>query len=570
MELDCKEINLSVIIPAYNVEDYFSACLDSLIKQRDIILEIIIVNDGSTDHSGEIADQFALRDKRIKVIHQKNSGLSVARNTGLKAAQGEYIAFINGDDWIQENTLYDLYKNAVLHKADVEMGQLLYCRQDGSIVKSSKSINKDFLNKPLPGKTCFIMLMETDFYVPMASAYLYRRKYLETIQVHFEEGIVDEDELWMPLILCQAERMIIVDLPFYFYQNPEKSITNATVYYRRVYSMIRIADKLLEFVDQFSFSGEDRELKSWLYVNFFRLYYNISELVLILKDSSIILPDHQFDHFEKCKNDMASKPLERCHNFIKASRAYLKEYNDWKNSECVINNTPTISCLCVTHHKPDMLQRVICCFNDQTWPNKQMVIVYEESDEQTHRFFTNRTFGDEYKIVKIEKDVKITLGELRNISIREANGSYVCQWDDDDWYDPDRLTEQMNFLTLQQKSGCVLSQWIMFDSISKKTFLSIRRLWEGSILCRRDVILQNPYPSLSRGEDTSVIETLFREGKLAIIDDMPELYVYTFHGNNSWNYGHFKELYDYSLELTDANSKEVQQVLSEYLPQDCE
>ena len=162
METNSKGINLSVIIPVYNAELYLEQCVDSLMQQGDLLLEIVLVDDGSTDRSGAIADRYALRDSRIKVIHQANGGASAARNAGIAAAQGEYIAFVDSDDWVKEDGLSDLYKSAIHHQADVVMGQICYCLRDGSVIKSSKPVRKDFLNKPMAGKDCFMMLIQTD------------------------------------------------------------------------------------------------------------------------------------------------------------------------------------------------------------------------------------------------------------------------------------------------------------------------------------------------------------------------------------------------------------------------
>ena len=95
-----NQIDMSVIIPVYNVEKYLTVCIDSLMSQGDLRMEIILVNDGSTDLSGEIADEYAKKEGRIKVIHQENEGASAARNPGLEIAQGEYIAFLDSEDWI--------------------------------------------------------------------------------------------------------------------------------------------------------------------------------------------------------------------------------------------------------------------------------------------------------------------------------------------------------------------------------------------------------------------------------------------------------------------------------------
>jgi len=223
-----------------------------------------------------------------------------------------------------------------------------------------------------------------------------------------------------------------------------------------------------------------------------------------------------------------------------------------------MSDLPLISCLCVTHKKPDMLRRAIRCFDNQRYHNKQMVIVYEESDQPTHEYIIQQCFDANIKIIKINAELpKKTLGELRNISVREAEGNFVCQWDDDDWYNPDRLSNQMNHLLLHEKPANILTRWIVVDACAKKVFLSNKYLWEGSILCRRDLMLQIPYPSLARGEDSYVIESLYKQGYLSVINHMPYLYVYTYHGNNTWDAGHFQRLIGRCRELSLEDSEKV-------------
>ena len=104
---------ITVIVPVYNVEKYLRRCLDSIIRQTYQNLEILCIDDGSIDNSGEICEQYAARDARIKVIHQENQGLSTARNRGLDTATGEYIAFVDSDDYIAADVLEQLYQSAV-------------------------------------------------------------------------------------------------------------------------------------------------------------------------------------------------------------------------------------------------------------------------------------------------------------------------------------------------------------------------------------------------------------------------------------------------------------------------
>lgn len=190
-----NKIEVSVIIPVYNVEKYLVACIDSLMCQGDLSMEFILVDDGSTDLSGKIADEYAKKEDRIKVIHQENGGASAARNAGLDVAQGEYIAFLDSDDWIKESSLSLLYHEAIKYQADVVMGNMWLCDQDGSINEPFKWISGESPHKVLSGKEGFIWLVRTCFYLPTPVKYIYNRKYLHKMQARFEEGIMHEDEL---------------------------------------------------------------------------------------------------------------------------------------------------------------------------------------------------------------------------------------------------------------------------------------------------------------------------------------------------------------------------------------
>ena len=101
---------ISVVVPVYNVENYLEKCVSSITNQTYKNLEIILVNDGSKDNSGAICDDLAKNDSRIKVIHKENGGLSDARNTGINVATGEYIGFVDSDDWIERDMYEQLYK----------------------------------------------------------------------------------------------------------------------------------------------------------------------------------------------------------------------------------------------------------------------------------------------------------------------------------------------------------------------------------------------------------------------------------------------------------------------------
>ena len=568
-ERSLNTAEVSVIIPVYNTEKYLRQCVESLMHQGDLHMEIILVDDGSTDRSGIIADQLALHDSRIKVIHRENGGASAARNAGLEIAQGSYIAFVDSDDLVKKDALCELYRTASLHQADAVMGLADLDRHSGGLSAIFKLIPKDMMNVPLSGKEIFVRSVKAGSYVPMIWSYVYRREFLENIKARFEEGIMHEDEIWTPVVLYNASKVVIADLDYYFYRWHSESVMHASHISRRVYSLFCVTDRLFEFAGQFDFSGADSAFKNWLYVVTYRLYRRAFQLLSGMKDASCEIPELHFDRFRRDCEKMMPETRMICADCCMEAEERLKTYIDRQTIETAMNSPPLISCLCVTHKKPDLLKRAIFCFENQSYPNRQLVVVYEESDMPTHDFLTRQTFDDNIKIVKVERDTKLTLGELRNLSVGEAGGSYVCQWDDDDWYDADRLTEQMKFLMLHKKSGCVLTKWVIYDSVSQKAYLSFARPWEGSILCRRDVMLQNQYPPLPKGEDLPVIDSLYKKGELAFLD-MPQLYVYTFNGKNTWDYEHFSEIFSRSEELSTDVTQDIKEVIFDCFAQDNE
>jgi glycosyltransferase involved in cell wall biosynthesis len=330
-----SNIDVTVIVPVFNVEEYLPICIDSILQQEQLHYEVILVNDGSTDRSGAIADKYAEQDSRIRVIHQENGGISVARNNGLDLAQGEYIVFIDSDDWIRANSLSELYYEAAKYRADVMMGNLWFCNEDGSKYTLFAPIPKEMRSTPFCGKECFIRLVESRAYPPMVCNYIFRRQYLKEIEARFEEGIIHEDELWTPIVLCQAERVVTADVDFYNYRQRTESVTHTTNIRQRLNALVHVTDKLLDFADRFDFLGKDAELSNWLYVNIYRLYATAFSILPRIKDSSHILPKHQLDRLWKNSWKMMPGPQKICRDYFRQVEIRLKKYTDWRISDWV-------------------------------------------------------------------------------------------------------------------------------------------------------------------------------------------------------------------------------------------
>lgn len=258
---------ISVIIPVYNVEKYLRRCLDSVIAQTYQNLEIICVDDGSIDDSGKICDQYAVRDARIKVIHQENQGLSAARNRGLDAAEGEYIAFVDSDDYILEDMYKKMLDKLLDYSVDLCVCQWQYEFSDGRQVVKKKNIAP-----PIYGRKTsleFARFLYRGNYengvVVAAWNKLYRRALLDTI--HFE-GRSHEDDAFNGRIMAKNISVYVMEEQFYVYAQNGDSLTNKPFSANKFFFLDVLAERR-ELFKSDAFIRQETEL---LYCNMYIEY----------------------------------------------------------------------------------------------------------------------------------------------------------------------------------------------------------------------------------------------------------------------------------------------------------
>lgn len=211
---------ISIIVPVYNVEQYLSKCIESLTKQTLKDIEIILVNDGSTDDSVRICKEYMSRDNRIKLINKINGGLSDARNEGIKIAKGKYIGFVDSDDWVDINMYNNLYDIARKSKADIVQCDFLMVYDEKFSLSDTLEGKKVYIQEPIE--------------------YLYKGEYVKNIvvwnkifkkelfdEIEFPVGKVHEDEFTTYKLLMKAKLMVETDFKMYFYRQREGSITNS-------------------------------------------------------------------------------------------------------------------------------------------------------------------------------------------------------------------------------------------------------------------------------------------------------------------------------------------------------
>ena len=225
---------ISVIVPCYNTEKFIRKCIESILTQTYKNLEIILVDDGSTDNTGNICDWYASKDDRIKVLHGKNGGSSAARNKGMAIAKGDYITFVDSDDWIKKDTYKYLISLMAKYHADCALGRTL-----GSYEKD----NKVFFEK---GTCQSDKLMISNDAIKMvlvggggACNKLIKKELL--VGESFAEGVTNEDELFMIKIYSKSKKVILGGKHTYCYRiNPDSvthlkfSIKNLDFYYNTI------------------------------------------------------------------------------------------------------------------------------------------------------------------------------------------------------------------------------------------------------------------------------------------------------------------------------------------------
>lgn len=236
---------ISVIVPIYNVEKYVGACVDSILTQSYRNLEIILVDDGSTDNSGKICDDYAHRYSNIKVIHQPNGGLSAARNAGIDVMTGEYVSFVDSDDLIHEEYITTLYNLLVNSRAEI----------------SSISLHSFVDDEEVPKKVSLLPIKVFDGGIKAVKSMLYQQRYIDNSacgklfkpilfeNYRFPLGILYEDLATIPYVCLNADKVVATTTPMYFYRTRPTSILGN--FNLKRCDVLDVVDELVKYMQQY-------------------------------------------------------------------------------------------------------------------------------------------------------------------------------------------------------------------------------------------------------------------------------------------------------------------------------
>ncbi len=227
-----------------------------------------------------------------------------------------------------------------------------------------------------------------------------------------------------------------------------------------------------------------------------------------------------------------------------------------------MTSLPWITCVCVSKNRPGFLKKAIAQFKMQTYQNKDLVVVHEGLDESWKE---TGLPNDWMKVINLPDGSPLSLGERRNLSIRNCRGKYFCLWDDDDWFHCRRLELQMEALMNSGRSASLLGRILLYDGTNHRAYLSSQRCWEGTLLCKTDLISPTIcYNAIDRNEDNSLIVSLVNKDHVQLLS-IPYLYIYNFHGNNTWHQAHFNLLFQAGYPLGKSANNLVSKILTEQI-----
>lgn len=242
---------LSIIVPIYNQHNYLRQCVDSLIGQTFKEFELILVDDGSTDDSGQICDDYAMQDERIRVIHKENGGLSDARNKGIDIATGQYLAFVDSDDYVAKNMYEVLIHTLEEQKADLVVCNCSLIDENGNSTSDS-ALQGTLKNRVQSGKDIMYSMdeyAENHWLYVVAWNKVYRRELFETLRYPF--GKLHEDEFVFHQLYSKCKKVVSIEQPLYYYRRMQGTIMDRRNLSRRMENVTEAFYKrILFFLEQ--------------------------------------------------------------------------------------------------------------------------------------------------------------------------------------------------------------------------------------------------------------------------------------------------------------------------------
>ena len=316
---------VSIIVPVYNVERYLDKCIQSILKQTFYDFEVILVDDGSTDNSGKICDKYGKLDSRVKVIHKKNGGLSSARNKGIEVAKGNFIAFIDSDDYIHNQMLEILYKGINQNNSDISICKYKRFKENEIIKDKTYDIESISFKNYTNIEALSNLQSESVVEFVIACNKLYRKELFNNLR--YEDGRIHEDEFIIHKLLYKCNLVSYTSAELYYYLRRDNSIM-----------ALRNNNSILDALDAY---GER-----------IVFYKNIKQKQFI-KDAELIYVREFLNYYQMLKNIQDNKNLLK-KEMIKKFRTRI--FGILKNYKFTIKEKMLFTMICINPNIYDNYQ----------------------------------------------------------------------------------------------------------------------------------------------------------------------------------------------------------------------
>lgn len=313
---------ITVIIPVYNVERYLERCLKSIITQTYNNIEIILIDDGSTDNCYNICEEYAKIDKRIIIIHKKNEGVSAARNDGLNIAKGEYITFVDADDYVDKEYIEQLYKECESCNSDISIIGTNDINEQGQLINKSRRIKKEWNREE-----AIKQLMVEKYYTCVIWGKMYKKYLFNNIRFNTNIRIAEDLDVLSKIILKCDKVTINTRMRLYYYEIRNNSAIHKE-YGREFKKEIEICQEMIEKI-----SGQYPKIKKYAIRRYIRI--NITCIVRVMKATNM----------NENEKDLEIKELKN--NIDKYKN--LRYFQDYKNKIKVF----------LIYKNPKMLKRIL-------------------------------------------------------------------------------------------------------------------------------------------------------------------------------------------------------------------
>ncbi len=296
---------LSIIVPVYNVKEYLEKCITSILSQTYTDYELILVDDGSTDGSGEMCDAFALQNDKIKVLHQENHGLAYVRNVGIRIAKSDYIGFIDSDDWIEPEMFAKMLNVADSNDADIVVCRVRLVESDGTILKEIGPQDEQYMDR----SRATIEILKDEELPSFSVNKIYRLNLFENIE--FPVGRIFEDTATIYKVFYKSSKVITIPYIGYNYLQNSNGICNQK-YHDVKKTLDRDLYNALAFDERYVFAREHKDLKEIVPLCAYKAYIMIRSFIHMLGHKKYELTEEQENIVLEIMNSFKKEDLEFC------------------------------------------------------------------------------------------------------------------------------------------------------------------------------------------------------------------------------------------------------------------